>query len=596
MKHLILLLILSSANHASQSHTMPTKELKIGLKTVETTQNLQKSIKEDKEQHLWTCSMHPQIKAEEKGKCPICFMDLIPLELTNTLPSNIIELSEAQQQSASILTYPVLFKHDQKNIKLYGRVQLIPSKVARITAWVGGRIDKLFVNSIGEKVEIGDPLYKIYSPSLITSQQELIQALNLLKVSKAGSSIFLSLQENLKAIRQKLLFLGLSQQELIQIEKQSMPASHITVYAKRGGIVRDIGLKEGEYVQEGDSILLIADMSHLWVEASVYEDDVQALHGPIKAFIILDSHPKNEISAKLERIDPFVNAQTRSSRAIFSIENHNGQYQENGFARVQIESHSKKGILIPHSSALFSGQKALVFVKKGKQFKSTLVRILEKTESYYRVLGDLKQGDQVVAQGTFKIDSEFQIQAKDSMMSAKDLLSPYGSRLDYRKPIQKARDWLEVEKPSVGLTKQLLQIKELYLELQLSLAEDSFDDSKEILKDIFSELENIDLYHLELHESKVIKLLKTNLDSSIKAAISSKVFKDIRLCFFNLSEWMIVLTENNWIKKEVGLSKMFCPMAFDNKGAFWIQEDEDIMNPYLGTKMQKCGEPKKWSE
>ncbi|MCO4780238.1 MAG: efflux RND transporter periplasmic adaptor subunit, partial [Flavobacteriaceae bacterium] len=540
--------------------------------------------------------MHPQIKAEEKGKCPICFMDLIPLDLTKSLPSNVIELSENQQKSAGILTYPVLFEHDQKNIKLYGRVQLIPSKVVRITAWVGGRIDKLYVNSIGEKVNIGDPLYKIYSPSLISSQQELIQVLNLIKNSKNASSRFLSLKENLKAIRQKLLFLGISQKELIQIEKQSTPASHITVYAKRSGIVRHVALNEGEYVKEGNPILLIADMSKLWVEASVYEDDVQALHGPIKAFIILDSHPKNEIIAKLERIDPFVNAKTRSSRAIFSIDNHNNQYHEDGFARVQIESHSKKGILIPHSSALFTGQKAVVFVKEGIEFKSTLVRILEKTESYYRVLGDLKAGDEVVAQGTFKIDSEFQIQAKDSMMSAKELLSPYGSRLDLRNPIERAQDWLKIKKPSRVLVESLSEFKELYLELQLSLAENSFDESKDIMKEIHGILDAIDISNLEIHESQIIKLLRNSIKKSMKLAISTKVFKDFRFCFSILSQWVIAFTENTWLEKDEDLKKMFCPMAFDKKGAFWVQEDEEVMNPYFGTKMQKCGEQKKWSK
>lgn len=595
MRWIIILNLFSAISFASQSHTMQKIEKQIGIKGTDKVQKLDSTSLPDKK-HVWTCSMHPQIKAVEKGKCPICFMDLIPLDLTNSLPSDMIELSNEQQASAGLLTYPVLYEHDQKNLKLYGRVKLIPSKVSRITAWVGGRIDQLFVSSVGEKVEIGDPLYKIYSPSLISSQQELIQVLDLLKTSKDKSSRFLSLKTNLKAIRQKLLFLGLSKNALQEIEKQKSPASHIIVYAKRSGVVKHVGINEGEYVKEGNPILLIADMSQLWVEASVYEDDVQTLHGSIKALIILDSHPKNEIRAKLERIDPFVDVKTRSSRAIFSIDNFENQYHEDGFARVQIESHSQKGLLIPHSAALFTGQKAVVFVKEEDKFKSTVVRVLEKTESYYRVLGDLKEGDQVVAQGTFKIDSEFQIQAKDSMMSTKELKSPYGSRLDFRKPIEKVTDWLKLKKPSNFLLNKLSSIRELYLELQVTLAESSFDESKDILKEIKTDLESINLDELEANENRVIKLFRQSFNKPLEQALNSKVFKTILPCFSKLSQWMISFSENDWLPIDEDLTKMYCPMAFDKKGAFWIQEDEEVMNPYLGTKMQKCGEQQAWSE
>ncbi|PCJ18202.1 MAG: hypothetical protein COB02_11480 [Candidatus Cloacimonadota bacterium] len=577
-------LLWSSGNMTGMSNHK--KSVKIGLKIDENS----------KKQQLWTCSMHPQIKMEEKGKCPICLMDLIPLISGNVLASNVIELSENQQKSAGILTYPVLFEHDQKNLNLYGRVKLIPSKIYKITAWVGGRIDKLYISSIGEKIKIGDSLYKIYSPSLIASQQELIQAISLQKKLKLSNSRFLSLKNNIQAIRQKLLYLGLTKGDLKKIEKQKKPSTHIIVRAKKSGIVRKVIINEGEYVKEGSSILLIADMRQLWVEASVYEDDVQTIHGDIRAFILLDSHPKDEIIAKLVRIDPFVNLKTRASRAIFLIDNKDGKYHEDSFARVQIESHSKKGLLVPHSSALFTGQKALVFVKNKNKFKSVFVRILEKTESYYKVLGNLKVGDEVVAEGTFKIDSEFQIQAKDSMMSAKELASPYGSRLDLRSSIQKAMDWLKIKKPSNNLKERLSGLRDLYIELQTALAESSFDESKDILKEIDQNINNIKTKLLEVQENQVLKLFKRDLKKPMIKALSSKVFKDLHTCFSTLSQWMIAMSENLWLDKDEDLKKMFCPMAFNKKGAFWIQEDDEVMNPYFGIKMQQCGEQKKWSE
>ncbi|MCO4780995.1 MAG: efflux RND transporter periplasmic adaptor subunit [Candidatus Cloacimonetes bacterium] len=585
MKNMWLFLILATSLYASQTH-----------KTIKANQSSDvKHTNKTSDKAVFTCSMHPQIRAPQQGKCPICFMDLISLDTTNVLPSDTIELNKQQQKNANILTYPVQFKHDQKNLNLYGKVKLIPSNIYRITAWAGGRVDKLFVNSIGQKVKKGDPLYQIYSPALISSQQELISALNLLKNSKKSSSRFLSLTTNLKAIRQKLLYLGLTKKDLQKIENKNAPAPLITVHAQRSGVVKDVTINEGEYVKEGAPILLIANMDTLWVEASVYEDDIQTLHGPIQSLIILDSHPKEEILAQFVRIDPFVNSNTRSSRAIFSISNTTGQYHEGSFARVQVESHSKKGLLIPHSSALFTGQKAVVFVKNKNHFKSVFVRVLEKTQSYYRVLGDLKEGDQVVAQGTFKIDSEFQIQAKDSMMSSKELLSPYGSRIDFRKPIDKAQDWLKLKKPSIDLKQKFDHILDSYIELHLSLSEDSFDESKEIIAELSQSLFNIDQSTLNSHEIQVLKLINSSLKKTLTLASSTKLFKDLRGAFSLLSQWMIALTENHWISQNPDLKKVYCPMAFDNQGAYWVQDEDEVLNPYFGSKMLKCGTIKDWN-
>ncbi|MBT3783544.1 efflux RND transporter periplasmic adaptor subunit [bacterium] len=544
----------------------------------------------------WTCSMHPQIKMEEPGKCPICFMDLIPLASSQSLAKDVIELSPSEQKSAGIQTYPLKHKHDQINLLLYGRVNLVPALKHHITAWVSGRVDRLYVSSIGEKVKIGDPLYEIYSPALVASQQELIQANKFLKESKKDGTRFQFQQGNLAAIRQKLLYLGLTLEDLQKIGQQKEPNSHIVIRSKRKGVIRHVAISEGEYVKEGSPILLLADMSKLWVEASVYEDDLRTVRGPMRARILLDSHPQEEIIAKLVRIDPFVDPKTRSSRAIFSISNPRGEFHEDGFARVQIETRSKPGLLIPHSAALFTGQKAAIFIKVENRFQAKLVRILEKTESYYRVMGDLKPGDEVVVEGTFKLDSEFQIQARESMMSSKELMSPYGARLDFRAPLEKALDWMAQSKPSAVFRAKLDPLRTAYLELHLALAEDSFDESKEIIQELGSGLRNSLSLENSMHESRVLKLLLEELETSLQKVSSTKVFKDLRQTFALLGKWFIAMTEEGWMSADSDLKKLYCPMAFDKKGAFWIQEDEDVMNPFFGSEMLGCGEIQQWGE
>jgi len=588
MKTFLVVLLLSSILNASESHqhgSAPQKE----------------PILEDlsggtEPKQVWTCSMHPQIKQPEKGKCPICFMDLIPLDQSKVLPSDTIELNPDQQKSAGIITYPVRHDHDQKNLLLYGKVNLIPSRVIRVTAWVKGRIEKLFVTSVGERVQKGDPLYDIYSPELVAAQQELIQVRKLLTTASENTSRLLSLEANLKAIHQKLLYLGLSEVDLKKMESLQEPKIRLTIRAQYSGIVRHVAVNEGEYVKEGSPVLLLADMRELWVEASVYEDDLQTMRGDMNALIILDSHPAEEITAKLVRIDPFVDSMSRTSRAIFSIENNNQRFHEGGYARVQIETHSQKGLLIPHSAALFTGQKAVVFVKEGNAFQSRLVRILEKTQSYYRVLGNLQPGDQVVAQGTFKIDSEFQIQARDSMMSSKDLVSPYGTRLDLRSPLQRARDWMGEKSPQAGLVSMMEEMLELYLQGWESLSEDSFDDSREILEEMAGLMEKIRESSLHPHESRIMKWYEAELEKPLVKLREAKVFEDLRPAFLVHSNWLIAWIESGWLPRGDDLYKKFCPMAFDNKGAFWIQLEEEIKNPYFGSEMLACGESKNWSE
>jgi len=583
-----ILLLAFSPLQASESHHDHKQEAQ------QTTS--EEASKTQSGEITWTCSMHPQIKAPEFGKCPICFMDLIPLDLTKVLPENVVELGEEQQKSAGLLTVPVQYKHDIKNLRLYGKVVLNPARVSRVTAWVAGRIDKLLVNSIGEQVKQGQALYEIYSPELIAAHQELIQASSLLQNADSKSSHYKSLQINVEAIRQKLRFLGLSESELHRLENTRELVKHVTVYAKRSGIVRNVAVNEGDYVKEGQAVLLVADMSELWVEASVYEDDIQSVQGSIQSLIILDSHPQAEISARLVRVDPFIDPKTRSSRAIFSIPNPEGKFLGGGFARVQIQTHTQAGLLVPHSAPLFIGHNAVLFLKKGNQFESQFVRILEKTESHYRVLGNLKAGDEVVARGSFKLDGEFQIQAKESMMSSEQLLSPYGSRLDLRKPIEKARDWLSMQSASSSFLEFSDSVLDLYLELQLTLGEDSFDDSKEILLEILTAIESFDKSSLSLPEQKVLKHLRLAIYPPFEKVRDSILFHDLRFAFAQLSNWIIAFVEKSWTSQGENLKKVHCPMAFEEKGAYWVQEDEDILNPYFGSKMPGCGSFLNWEE
>lgn len=577
--HIYFLLLISTIVFSSENHNLVTKPID------STPSNL-----------IWTCSMHPQIRMVEKGKCPICFMDLISLSPAKSLPSDTIELDSDQQKNAGIMTHPVRHDHDEKTLLLFGQVNLIPSRVMRVTSWVKGRIEKLYVASAGENVKLGDPLYDIYSPELVAAQQELIQLKKLLDVSSENKERALGLRANLKAVHQKLLYLGLNQADLSEIETLNEPRTRLTIRAQHSGIVRHVAINEGEYVKEGGPLLLLADMLELWIEASVYEDDLQTVRGNIEALIRLDSYPAQEIRAKLVRIDPFIDPKTRTSRAIFSVENPNLEYHEGGYARVQIHTRSEIGLLIPHSAALFTGQKAVVFVQDGNRFQSKLVRILEKTDSFYRVMGDLKPGDLVVTQGTFKLDSEFQIQTRDSMMSSDELISPYGARLNPKSNLQRALDWMRTRSSNPGMKTMLSEMVKDYLDAWEALSEDSIDESIEALDRMAQAVDKIRKLSLQDFEGRIFKWYADELNPLMKKLHGVGSFEDIRLVFAMHSNWLVALAESGWISEMTRLEKKYCPMAFGNEGAFWIQDEKEIRNPYFGSEMPSCGTSQEWGQ
>lgn len=440
----------------------------------ESAQNNSQQVSEKKEKTIWTCSMHPQIRQTEPGKCPICHMDLIPL-IQDEIVENKIELSEAALKLIQIETSPVVRKFVTKQIRLSGKIDYDETRIKYITSWVSGRIDRLFVDYTGIRVNKDDHMVYIYSPEIISAQAELLQAIKAIQNLKIDSleNMSKSIIATRDAAREKLRLLGLKSEQIVEIEKNGEPVDHITIYSPIGGVVIDKNAAEGMYVQTGTKIYTVADLSQVWVKLDAYESDMMWIRYGQEVEFNTEAYPGEIFKGKISFIDPVLNPKSRTVKIRVNVENPEGKLKPDMFVRATVTSQIAQSgkimdeqmagkwicpmhmdivkdspgtcdicgmdlvkaeslsfvttdkeevpLVVPASAVLITGKRAIVYVQVKDTEKPTYegreIVLGPKADDYYIVESGLKEGDIVVTNGNFKIDSEMQIRAKPSMMN-----------------------------------------------------------------------------------------------------------------------------------------------------------------------------------
>ena len=440
---------------------------------------------QDKEQ-IWTCSMHPQIQETKPGQCRLCGMDLIPVDSGGEVGSREITFSEDALKLMEVQTTPVERKFVEAEIRMVGKVDYDETRLKHITAWVPGRIDRLYVDFTGTQVIKGDHMVYLYSPQLISAQAEFLQAAKSVENIKPDSSelITRSIRATLEAASEKLRLLGLTEEQIKNIEETGQPADYITIYAPIGGIVTNKHVTEGTYVQTGTKIYTIADLSELWVQLDAYESDMKWIRYGQEVEFETEAYPGELFNGRISFISPTVNPKTRTIKVRLNVSNPEGKLKPDMFVRAIVRSKiasegkvmsadmagkwicpmhpsvvkDKAGkcdicqmdlvtteslgyvkadlpdqapLVIPATAALITGKRAVVYVQKPDMEKPTYqgreVVLGPRAGDYYLVKEGLAEGEFVVSKGNFKIDSALQIQAKPSMMNPEGQKAPMGS-------------------------------------------------------------------------------------------------------------------------------------------------------------------------
>ncbi len=598
---------------------------------------------------VWTCSMHPQIRRAGPGKCPICNMNLIPVKRQGEdLGPRQIKLSAAAVKLASVQVAPVERRHVVKEVHLAGKVEFDETRLAEISARVAGRLDRLYVDYTGVPVKKGDHLVSIYSPDLLSAQEELLQALKTLKeLEKSELGIIRdTAKTTIDAAREKLRLWGLTPPQVATIEKSGKTTDHLTIYSPLGGIVIKKHVNQGAYVKEGTRIYTIADLSRVWVKLDAYESDLVWLRYGQEVEFRTEAYPGEVFKGRITFIDPVLNPRTRTVKVRVNVPNTRGKLKPEMFVRARAQAtvaaagkviakelagkwicpmhpeivkdqpgrcdicqmplvkaedlgyvaadelQAGAPLIIPASAPLITGKRAVVYVQvKGRTgvFEGRQIELGPRAGDYYLVKSGLTEGELVVVNGNFKLDSALQILAKPSMMNPEGGVSAGGHQHGQRHPQSGSRKRKSVDLPA-AFRRQLRLLYAAYFKVSEALSQDKHGPAKTAAGEFLRQLAKADMKLLAAKAHKAWMPLAKKLKSSAGKLAEADSLSEARKAFANLSVDMIMLARHLGAEQKLYVTN--CPMAFDNAGADWLQTTDKIANPYFGARMLRCGEVK----
>ncbi len=367
---------------------------------------------------VWTCSMHPQIRSEKPGKCPICGMTLIPLESDNTENDDesdqyTVKFSNAAMKIAEVEMSTIEKKAPYKEVYLPGKVMADERNIAALTARYPGRIEKLFINYTGQQVGKGQVLAKIYSPQLVTAQRELFEAL---KFKETNPSYY-------RASRNKLKLWDLTDEQISQIESSGEVSFYFDVLSPITGTVTMRNVALGDYVKEGDPLFAVVDLRHVWVMFDAYESDIPWIKVGDKIKFKIKSIPGEEFVSTVTFIDPVLDRMSRVAGVRAELNNPKEllkpQMLASGILKTMLPGSSNQ-LVVPKSSILWTGKKAVVYVMTNdhnNMFQYREIDLGAEAGDYYVVKSGLLEGEMVATHGVFKIDAAAQLKGEKSMMN-----------------------------------------------------------------------------------------------------------------------------------------------------------------------------------
>ena len=365
---------------------------------------------------IWTCAMHPQIRMPQPGKCPICGMELIPLgqRSTSSVDPASIHLSKEAAQLANVLTSVVTKKAPLKEVRLYGKVQADERLFQSQVAHVPGRIERLAINFTGEQVIKGQVLAEIYSPELITAQQELLETV---KTKQLQPELY-------EASREKLRQWKLTDEQIAKIENSGVIQNNFNVLSNTSGTVTARRVNTGDHVSQGTVLFDIADLSKVWIMFDAYESDLEFLHKGEKLSFTLQALPGVDFTGHIIFIDPVIDPLTRVAKVRVETGNQSGKLKPEMFATGNVSStlpEYRNNVVIPKSAVLWTGKRSVVYVKQpGSEepvFKIREVELGPMLGESYVIINGLSEGEEIVTSGTFSVDAAAQLEGKPSMMN-----------------------------------------------------------------------------------------------------------------------------------------------------------------------------------
>ncbi len=585
----------------------------------------------------YTCSMHPTVRLQDpNAKCPICFMDLIPVSEQDG-DSLSMSITESARAASRIETAQVGRFFPTAEVRLLGKVTQDETSIARLSAYFPGRIERLFVNYVGIPVSEDDHLAEIFSPELLSAFAELREthliAQQTMGMAGMGEMNF----DALRSAREKLRLFGISKSQIDSVEQGTYDSDLLTIYAPIGGVVTHLSVLEGDYVQTGDPIATVADLSRLWLDLEAYESQLALLRWGQSVTFTVEAHPGEMFEGRISFIEPIVDDRTRTAAVRVAVDNADLRLKPGMFASAVMRTRigrtgpltddsfagkwvgpmhpsvvkdargfcdicgmdlvpaeslgvvgdpatSEPPLVIPRTAVLFTGRRSVVYVRdpeaESPSYQMREVTLGRRAGEFYVVKEGLEEGEAVVVHGAFRIDSAMQFAAKPSMMSPAG-----GGGGGHNHAGMTPSAPMSENVPDSFLT-SIEPVYHAYLAAQERLAADDLAGFHEASTQLNARLDAI----TELGLSGESLASWRTAARSLRLDAQATTIDAARAHFEGMSDAVILLEQTFGHASGETWHIAYCPMAFDFKGADWLQRGKTINNPYFGESMLQCGE------
>lgn len=377
----------------------------------------QESTQAPEEESYYTCPMHPSVRSDKPGACPVCGMALVKKavqkkgDMNDSTGWQGVSLSPTQRVIANVSVVQVQRREISHDIQAVGIVSYSEPNYKHISMRFPGRLEKLYLSYTGQSVRKGDPVADVYSPEAISAQQEYLLALDSDEQSKIGDQSYASsAAQLLEQSKQKLLQWGFTEKQIAKLKETRKVNSVVTIYSQVSGTVVKKSVDPQHYAATGEDMFDVANLSTVWTYLDVYEKDIRFITPGQRVHIWTEAYPNEKFTGRVMFVDPVVNPETRTIRVRSEFSNPKLKLKPNMYVTATIAVPKANAMVVPSTAIISTGKRTVVWVEiKENTFEPRDVVVGSASEGFTAILAGLQEGDHVVETGGFLLDSESQL-------------------------------------------------------------------------------------------------------------------------------------------------------------------------------------------